>query len=429
MLPTSKMLLALALAGSVALAACGGGDDAAPAQSGESLAVRDEGGTGEPPAVDPPSPASDAPAVDDEAAVLFADLAGALHDHVYLAGITIEAAIDAGGDLNAPPVSTARSALDDNTQAIADLVASFAGDDQRDAFVGLWDDHIDSFADYALATAEGDDPGAGAALEELDAYKEAAGAFFEEATGGQLAADAVIDTLDGHVGSVLDAIDAIVADDPQAVEDLQRAAQHMQGAAEAIAGAVVTAMPDEFPGDVMSAAAENHATIAVLLREHVFLTGIAVEQAVEAGESVDGLAIESIQPAIEENTGALADAIGVATDSEWEAAFTELWTDHQSSLVEYGVGTATGDQGMAESARTRIEGFRVGMAALLEDVTPNPADAAQLVDAFEDINVSMIGAVDAIVAGDPAAVTLLAETAREASLAALEIARAVTIAS
>lgn len=430
MQPTSKNLLALGLAGSLALAACGGGDgDASPAQSGEPRAVPTEGGGEAPDTRGGRSASVDAPAVDDPAAVLFADLTGALQDHVYLAGITFEAALDAGGDLNDPEVSAATEALDENSQAIAARVASFAGDDQEEPFLELWRDHIGFFTDYTLATAQGDDTAAATAVDGLESYKEASGAFFEEATDGQLAADAVVDVLDGHTTTLLDAIDALIAEDPRAVGVLQEAARHMQDAAQAIAGAVAMSQPEEFSGEVTAAASENHATIAALLREHVFLNGIAVEQAAETGEGMDGLAIAAATPAIEANAQDLADALGVAADSRWEAAFLELWIDHVRSLVEYGVGTATGDEALAESARTRLEGFRVGMAALLDDITGDPADADLLATQLEDINSSMVEVIDAIAAGDEAAITRLAETAQETSAAAEAIARAVTDAS
>ena len=79
------------------------------------------------------------------------------------------------------------------------------------------------------------------ALTDLDGYQEAAGDFFERITGGELPADALIESLDEHVATLTAAIDAVVAGDASAFSKLRTAGQHMPMAALALSSAIVAA--------------------------------------------------------------------------------------------------------------------------------------------------------------------------------------------
>jgi len=236
--PTKK-LLALALASSVALAACGGGDDDQPASSGVPAEEVEETTTSE--ASEDGMADGDAASTETGAATLRAGLTSLLQEHVYLAGIVVETAVDAGGDLEAPPVAAAVATLDENSVAIADAIGSVAGEENRDAFLEQWRGHIGFFVDYTLGKATGDQAMVDKALTDLDGYRQAAGAFFEEITGGELPADAVESELETHVTSLATAVDSLVAGDAAVFTQLREAAQHMPMTAAAIAAAVVAA--------------------------------------------------------------------------------------------------------------------------------------------------------------------------------------------
>lgn len=53
------------------------------------------------------------------------------------------------------------------------------------------------------------------AMTDLDGYKQAAGAFFEDITAGELPADAFVASLDGHTSTVFVTIDALTAGTPR----------------------------------------------------------------------------------------------------------------------------------------------------------------------------------------------------------------------
>lgn len=181
------------------------------------------------------------PATDDGASSLRAAMTSLLQEHVYLAGITIDAAVAAGGDVEDPTVQAAMTELDANSVELSEAVASVAGEENGEAFLGLWREHIGFFVDYTLGVATGDDAMAEQARADLDGYKQAAGAFFEDITGGELPADALVESLDVHTDTVIATIDSLVAGDGQAFAELRVAAQHMPMAALALSTAIVAA--------------------------------------------------------------------------------------------------------------------------------------------------------------------------------------------
>ncbi len=84
-----------------------------------------------------------------------------------------------------------------------------------------------------------------------------------------------------HVESLVAAVDSVLARDPKAFDQLYEAAHgHMPMTAAALAGAITTQMPENFDGDPNSPASDLQAGLTDLLNSHVFLAGIAVEQAV-----------------------------------------------------------------------------------------------------------------------------------------------------
>ena len=53
------------------------------------------------------------------------------------------------------------------------------------------------------------------ALTDLDGYQQAAGAFFEEITGGEIPADVLVESLNMHTETLFATIDSLVAGDGQ----------------------------------------------------------------------------------------------------------------------------------------------------------------------------------------------------------------------
>jgi hypothetical protein len=179
---------------------------------------------------------------DNGASSLRAGLTSLLEEHVYLAGITTGEAL-AGHDFK-----PAAAALEANTQALQDAVASVYGDAGGQQFGALWRKHIGFFVDYTTGRATHDQAKVAKARSDLDGYRADFGAFIESATKGGLPKQAVADELKPHVETLFAAIDAQAAKDPSQFAKLKTAADHMPMTAAILAKAITTQFPDKFGG-------------------------------------------------------------------------------------------------------------------------------------------------------------------------------------
>ncbi|RMH70604.1 MAG: hypothetical protein D6683_15140 [Actinomyces sp.] len=433
-------MLAVLLAGSLFAAACGGDEGTAePADTPTTVAPTDatSDGTADD-TTTTAAPADDTgdemagdivPAVDDGASTLRAGLTSLLQEHLYLTAIALETAVDAGGDLEDPATAAAVATLDENSVALADAVGSIAGAENGEAFLGLWREHIGFFVDYMLGKATGDDARVEQARIDLEGYKEASAAFFEEITGGAVTADQVKAALAPHTVTTFAAIDALVAGDADTFTLVREAGQVMPDIAAALSGAIVAALPDQFPGDTESTPAATRALLTHLLQEHVYLAGIALEQAVEAGGDLENPAVVAAVEALDDNSVALADTVGSVAGAENGEAFLGLWREHIGFFVDYTLGKATGDDARAEQARTDLDGYKQAAGAFFEEITGGELRAEDLIASLDGHTSTVIAAIDALVAGDPSAFTKLRIAAQHMPGSAAALARAIVAAT
>jgi hypothetical protein len=174
---------------------------------------------------------------------LRATLTHGLTEHEYLAGIAVYAAVNLGMDSKI--TGGAVDALDGNSVALSQAIASVYGKEAGDAFLPLWRKHIGFFVDYTLGKAGGDEAKAKQAADALDGYRADFGAFLASANPN-LTKDAVADALIPHVEATFGAIDAVVAKDPSAFSKLSAAAAHMDGIAAVLADAIAKQFPKKF---------------------------------------------------------------------------------------------------------------------------------------------------------------------------------------
>jgi len=188
----------------------------------------------------PEEPTAEAPAVVDtvnsDGANLRAQLTALLADHVYLAGAAIDQALADGGDLETADVQAAVAALDENSVEVAALVGS-AYPDAEQPFLDSWRSHIPFFVNYTLGEATGDEELSAQAVEDLNGYAVSFGELINSVVP-ELPAEAVQAELEMHAVSLLAAIDANIAGDPEYFSLLKEAASHMPMTATALAGGI-----------------------------------------------------------------------------------------------------------------------------------------------------------------------------------------------
>jgi hypothetical protein len=181
--------------------------------------------------------------VDGGASTLRASLTALLEDHVYLAGLAVNAGVGSGLDSTA--FKSAAGALDKNSVELSQAITSVYGDAAGKQFLSLWRRHIGFFVDYTKAKATKNAAGVGKAKADLDGYRAQFGAFLASANPN-LTKQAVADDLKPHVQTLFDAIDAVIAKSPTVFDKLKTAASHMPMTAEILAGAIAKQFPDKF---------------------------------------------------------------------------------------------------------------------------------------------------------------------------------------
>jgi hypothetical protein len=372
--------------------ACGGGDDSS-AQGNPKAA----------PTAAPMDHAADqgralgqvAGSTDDGAARLRQTLTAGLQEHEYLAGIAVAQAV-VTKKTDSPEFTAAAAALDKNSMALSEAIASVYGRSAGDAFLPLWRKHIGFFVDYTVGKLSNDTAKAGKAKSDLDGYRSDFGAFLASANPN-LTKDAVAQALIPHVTATFDAIDAVVAGDGTGFEKLRVAAGHMPMLAHTLAGAIAKQYPEKFSGDPDSAASGLLSTLTAALQEHEYLAGIAVNMATITKDP-NSATFKAAADALDKNSVGLADAVNSIYPGTKDV-FLASWRKHIGFFVDYTVGKLTNDTAKVTKARTDLDGYRADFGALLNSVNPNlPKDAvAQAL--IPHVNATF-AAIDAVVAGD-----------------------------
>lgn len=147
----------------------------------------------------------------DDASTLRSGLTGLLTTHTYLASVAVFTAYTAEGGVESEAFTAAAGALDKNSVDISKAVGSVAGAEKEKVFLEVWRSHVNDFVTYAKGEATGDQALKDTGLKNLDAYRTAAGGFFETVTAGALPSDAVAAELKTHIETLAGAIDSLKA--------------------------------------------------------------------------------------------------------------------------------------------------------------------------------------------------------------------------
>ncbi len=246
--------------------------------------------------------------------------------------------------------------------------------------------------DYTAGAAAGDQAAQDEALNSLNQYRSDAGAFFEEITGGALPADAVAESLAGHVDTVIAAIDAVAAGDTAVFQELKEAADHVNGAAKTLAGGIAQAA--ELEGDVQSPAANLHADLAGLLQEHVYLAGLAVKTAYAAGP--DSEAFTAATDTLDTNSVELSEAVASIAGQEKGDAFLELWRQHIGFFVDFAVAAAGDDEAGKAEAIENLAGYTQDAGAFFEEITGGELPADAVASSLEQHITTLAGAIESL---------------------------------
>ncbi|MGH2706439.1 MAG: hypothetical protein ACRDJ4_15530 [Actinomycetota bacterium] len=329
---------------------------------------------------------------DTGAATLRTTLTQGLHDHVWLAGVAINTAVQRG--LDAPATKSAIAALDGNTVSLGQAIGSVYGADAEKAFLPLWRKHIDFFVDYTVAGLKKDAAKQAKAKSDLDGYRNDFGAFLSSANPN-LTKDAVANELVPHVQMILSTIDAAIAKDPSVFAKMADAAEGISHTAGVLAAGIAKQMPEKFGGDADAGGATLRSNLTGLLNDHVWLAGIAIDTAVTSG--LDSTMTKAATQALDANTQDLGKAIGSVYGDDAEKAFLPLWRKHIEFFVNYTVAGAKGDAAGQTKAKSDLDGYRSDFGAFLAGANPNLTKQAVANELVPHVD-SLLVAIDAVLA-------------------------------
>jgi hypothetical protein len=148
------------------------------------------------------------------------------------------------GNLKAPEVRGAVSALNQNTDQLGAAIGSVYGAPAQQQFLKLCNARVGYFVNYTLGVATQDKAKVATAQKDLNGYIDQFSTFISGAT--KLPKSAVVADLTGHVSTLEAAINAIVAGSSSASVKLQMAENHMAGTAAVLAQGIAASMPARF---------------------------------------------------------------------------------------------------------------------------------------------------------------------------------------
>ena len=184
------------------------------------------------------------------------------------------------------------------------------------------------------------------------------------------------------------------------------------------------ATPDKSPTSavvdtVNSDGATLRATLTALLSDHVYLAATALDQALADGGDLTTADVGAAVATLDKNSVEIAALVGSAYPDA-EQPFLDSWRSHIPFFVNYTIAKATGDQAGIDQAMSDLGGYAVTFGQLINSVVPElPAEA---VEAELGMHASsLIAAIDANIAGDPAYFDLLKDAAGHMSMTALAL--------
>jgi hypothetical protein len=343
---------------------------------------------GGPPPAEEPAPATGeaapAPAERIDAAGLRVSLNNALREHVFLVARATGAALSG----NTAGFEAAETAIQGNTEDLANLIGSLYGQGTQASFRKLWASHIDMVVDYTQGIAADDQAKADEAAERLTDYSQTLANTFQQMTEGKLPASASQPLILAYITALKTVIDNQKAGNlTAAYTNLRAAVQRSDTIAKPLASAI--AMQKGIPGAIGSQATDLRVDLNSRLQEHVFLTSAAT------GNALDGntAAFDAAAAAIGANTRDLSNIFGSIYDADTGQSFRELWASHIGMFVDYTQGIATGNQAEADNAVARLTAFVNTLAATLERITTLPASVSGPL--IQEHVLSMQGVIDA----------------------------------
>ncbi|MEX2458944.1 MAG: hypothetical protein WD770_08165 [Actinomycetota bacterium] len=319
-----------------------------------------------------------------------------LQEHVYLAAIATNEALAGRTD----GFTAAAGVLDANSD---DLIETFGSvyPDAEATFSDAWKGHIGFFVDYTTGLAEEDQAKADKAIADLQGYADSFGQFLSDTVEGLPDGEAVSGLILEHALTLKAVVDAQAAGQAgPAFAALREAAGHMHMLADPLAAAI--AGDNGLEGDANAPAAGLRSDLNRLLQEHVYLAGIAAEEALAGRQPV----FEAAAAALDGNSDDVIATFG-SVYPDAEATFSDGWKGHIGFVVDYVTGVATSDQDVMDRAVADLLGYVDSFGQFLSDTIPTLPGGEAVSGLIEEHVLTLKATIDAVADADPEVFTKL----------------------
>jgi hypothetical protein len=288
-------------------------------------------------------------------------------------------------------VPVVSASLQDNTDALSQLVTAAYGDASGDRFTKLWKRHITDLLAYANGVAGKDASARQRARRALLADAEAYGSWVAAASHGRVRASDATAGVRMHVQELMDQADAYAARDYTRAYRIERQAyEHMFTGGAALAKASVTpelAVGFDAPPEQLRSA------FAMLLGEHMELI-IGAQRATFAGAPE----FEAAAAQVNANTSALTKGMGAIVGPRKAAEFQSAWAEHVEGLLAYTAAVAGNDQAAKQVARQNLDAFAARLALYFSDIVRKELAVEPLTEAITAHDRHLTDHVDAYAA-------------------------------
>jgi hypothetical protein len=287
----------------------------------------------------------------------------------------------------------AEASLEENTDALSQLVASAYGGPDGGRFKQLWQGYVTGLASYAEAATGKDAAAKQTARAELLAYCDDWGTWLGQASGGQVQAGAAEGTARTRVEQLLKQVDAYAAGDYD--QAYQAGRQVYQKTFTAGATLAKASLSGKAAADLDAAPEQLRSAFAMLLGEHMELV-IDAQRASLAGSGE----FEAAAAQVNANTSTLTRAMGAIVGPQKAAEFESAWANHVEGLMAYAAAVAAKDEAAKKTALENLSGFGARLALFFSDIVDNRLPVEALTDALSVHDKHLIQQIDAYAAND-----------------------------
>ena len=287
---------------------------------------------------------------------------------------------------------SANAAVGQNTDELAQVVATLGGEQRATQFQTLWGEHVTSLFNYSRGLATNDAAVRDEARTALDRFRADGAEFVAEASQGRLTREAVRTELGTHDDHLIQQADAYAAGDfagrtrstargtstptPSGTPCLRAAAAGAGGRAEH--PGLEAALEDDPAARRARRAGARHAA----RRRHQ-----------RPGLPGDGRVPQRQHRAA---TAAVSSLFGEPAASQ----FMELWADHLDLLGGYVADVGAQKENRREEVQAGLRDWQARFASFIETATGGRVPASDLAAALLGLDDLLLGQVDALAAGD-----------------------------